>query len=293
MPKPIALCCGDIHLCEKSPAMWDKDAWWPCQENMLVQINNIATEYGVGVVCSGDVFDKPRMSPKVEMLAMKHLRHWWMIPGQHDLPNHNIDLMPESSYGVLAEVVAPFLPLPYIYEFPWGAEHIPQAEKDVANTSAICNLHVALVHAMVWQGKEPYPGAPSTGNVLNLVKMLHGYDVIVCGDNHGGFVTTVGNTVVINCGSTMRRTVAQLDYQPQVHLLYDDKTVESINLDTSKDVVSDKHKQKRVDREDRIAAFVDTLSLGGEINLSYQENMMRALVDVEEEVKAVIVEEMV
>jgi hypothetical protein len=117
----------------------------------------------------------------------------------------------------------------------------------------------------------------------------------VCGDNHGGFVTTIGDTVIVNCGSTMRRTVAQLDYQPQVHILYDDKTVKSVNLDTSNDVVSDRHKQKRVETDNRISAFVDTLVTDVELSLSFPANVHRFMEsnNVEDSVREVILEDMV
>jgi len=86
-----------------------------------------------------------------------------------------------------------------------------------------------------------------------------------------------------------------MDYQPMVHILFDDKTVKSVPLDISKDVVSDVHKQKRVQKDDRISAFVDTLTEDVEISLSYQSNMRKHMEVncVPEDVCQVILEEMV
>jgi len=292
MSKPIALCVSDIHLTPKAPIMWDQKVWYDAQKYMLQQINQIAAQYHVPIICAGDIFDKPKTTPVYEHMAMQFMQNWNIIPGQHDLPHHNIDLMNEASYGVLNLHNQPHEPVEMdLYYFPWGEEFIPIDEQEQQPTKL---LTCAAVHAMVWQNDPPYPGAPNSGNIKNLVKLLQGYDFIVAGDNHGGFVTTVGDTVVVNCGSTMRRTVAQMEYTPKMHLLFDDKKVESIEFDTSKDVVSAEHKEDRVEKEDRINAFVETLTEDVDISLSYRHNIERYIEanKVEENVKQILLEEL-
>jgi len=288
MSKPLAVCCSDTHLTARVPKCWHKDVWMSAQANMLRQINTIALEHNVGLLVAGDVFDRAKEPPKIEIMAMNYLQTAWLVPGQHDMPQHNPELLDEASYGVLSKFNTPRAIDLDIYEFPWGAELVPLEEQEKTPTKLTC----AVVHALVWQGEEPYPGAPKKGNVQNLVKLLHGYDFIVAGDNHKGFVTKVDDTVIVNCGSTMRRNVGQINYQPCVHVIFDDKTVESIPLDISKDKISTEHKDKTVEKEDRIDAFVETLKEDVEISLSFQSNLERYMEanDVEQPVKDLIME---
>jgi hypothetical protein len=105
------------------------------------------------------------------------------------------------------------------------------------------NVSVALIHRYIWKGKHKHPKAASCDALKILKKSsnmidrkLFGYDVIVYGDNHKGFLTKVGETFVLNCGTLMRRRSPELGHKPQVGLLYESGDVRIEYLDTSQDI---------------------------------------------------------
>jgi predicted phosphodiesterase len=142
------------------------------------------------------------------------------VPGQHDLPNHNIKDLYRSGYGVLVQA-GKIKTLErrqalqrchngdknlLIYGFGWEEEvHPPYiAEKDV--------LQVAVIHQYVWRKGDAYPDAPKDQHFDKMWSKLKGYDVAVFGDNHKGFSEHKGSTLIYNCGGFIRRKSDELDY---------------------------------------------------------------------------------
>lgn len=278
---PIALCCADLHLSDKPPvARAGEKEWFGCMEKILDFIDDIAAIKNIPIICAGDIFHKPCVSPELELFTMNKLCRWRCIPGQHDLPNHNIELIEKASYGILCyDSIVNFLKGDTYKEnnifftpFPFGTELNPLSIKKKTKV-----IYAAVIHHLIWEKEPPFPGAPESGNVKEIVKQLKGYDVIIAGDNHKGFVTEVDGVKIINCGSTMRRNADQIDYQPCVHLLYSDKSVESIPIPIEDDIISIDHIQKQKDRDKRIEAFVESLRDDMEVSLSFERNLIQYL----------------
>lgn len=280
---PIALFCSDLHLSEKPPiARRGEPDWIAAQDRVLRFINSTAVRHGnVPVFVAGDIFHKAISSPLVEWLALSSMKDWYCIPGQHDLPNHQLSNIYKSSYGILEGsqfIMSVMSPIHYVlgpigvFGFPWGADtQCKNEDLQFYDTS------IAMIHRLVWQKKEPYPGAPKTGNVQNVAKEFKDYDVIVAGDNHNGFVTEVDGKVIINCGSVMRRTADQEFYQPAVYILHDDLSVKTVPIPIEDDVFSAEHIEIKQDRDNRIASFVKRLKEDIEVELSFEQNMKQYL----------------
>lgn len=281
--EPLGLFCADIHLSDSPPvSRAGEPDWYLAQSRVLQQIDGIAKEHDVFVFVAGDVFDRPRVSPRLEILALSHMgERWRFIPGQHDLPNHRMDRMIESSYGVLTygngsnvvggwESKGPGVDnKSFLHSFPFG-ETLEPCPKSFSKY----NVNVALIHHMVWEGKPPYPGAPASGTAKEVRKALSGFDVVFAGDNHEAFISE-GSPLIVNCGSVMRRTATQEGHRPAVYLLHTDKTVETIYLDTTADFFSREHIEQEKARDDRIASFVRNLKEDVEVELSFKENLRR------------------
>jgi len=271
MRSPIAVACSDIHLSDKPPvARAGEPDWHGKQREALEFIVKQSTDIGVPLLMAGDLFHVARSTPAMEILAMEVFAGCdiCFIPGQHDMPNHKIELLGRSSYGVaIAHLFGGEEPpmLPFTPDlFPYGA-----AFHEASNPEDI-----AMIHHLVWQGKPPYPGAPEEGNVKEIVKQLPGYRFIVAGDNHKGFCETIGETTVVNCGSMMRRTADQEDYKPRCYVLYDDGTAGAIYLPIEDDVFTREHRDAQVGRDARVAAFVKKLK-DIEVELSFEGNLDR------------------
>lgn len=197
----------------------------------LEQVTSLSETLNAPVVIAGDLFDKWNPPPQLIEFAVDVFQETpvWAIPGQHDLPQHNYDLMHKSAYGVLkaAKVVnnlPSYLPVCVngimLWGFPWG---VPV--KKPPHAGSMGGLpNVAIVHAYLWTGGFNYPGAKKETSVGSM-KVLRHFDAAVFGDNHKGFWMRKQNTTILNCGTFMRRKSDEQRYQPMIGLVYDDGSV--------------------------------------------------------------------
>ena len=273
MKAPIAVACSDIHLSDKAPvARMGEPDWHGKQKEALDFIVDTSLEMEVPLIMAGDLFHVARSTPAMEILAMDSLRkaELIMIPGQHDLPNHSIENVGRSSYGVT------ITHLLMLHRFPSTSfahtDYVYGAERGACEFEE--GIQVAVMHDLVWRGDAPYPGAPEGGNVSNLVKSMPGYDFIVAGDNHKGFSCKKDGTTIVNCGSMMRRSADQEDYRPRCYILYDDGSAEARYLPIEEDVFTREHRDAQKQRDARVEAFVSHLK-DIEVDLSFEVNLDR------------------
>lgn len=245
----VAVLFADLHLSHQQPVSRGDADWYKVMKRYCRAID-FRTHFGCYVphICAGDVFDRWNSPVELVNMALTHLPYLYAVPGQHDLPYHNLADHQRTGYGTLS--IADHLchlgsgPLTVntqesgiplrLYGFPWncGLRPCPDDKDDV--------LRVAVVHKYVWDGPESaYPGAPEDGqiDVLHASGKTAGYDVIVFGDNHKPFERVIDGQVYFNCGSVMRRKADEFDHKPRVGLLMNDGRVLSHYLDTTQDVL--------------------------------------------------------
>jgi len=221
----IGICCSDIHLSSKPPRARRKEKdWFEAMARPLEELRALATRYDAPIICAGDVFDHWRAEPELINFALNCLPEMFAIPGQHDLPLHNIDLIKKSAFWTmcLTDKITPVLPgLPLeiapnlvIHGFPWGTPL--QAKEELVSKK----LHVAVVHEYFWTDKHRYPGAADRQSIGNWsADFFDTWDAVIIGDNHKGFLVDVNGVNVLNCGGFMRRKSDEVDYEPQIGLL--------------------------------------------------------------------------
>lgn len=191
--------------------------------------------FNAPLIVAGDVFHKPNNPaelvnfvidywPKVETFA---------IPGNHDLPYHQLRNLKKSSYYTLMKSdriinLHEVTPIPvddskrywniYLHPFPWGRDIHPCPANNFKSP-----IHVAVVHAYIWTDAVGYiPGIKPdrATNLSSYSKELAGYDAAVFGDNHIGFVARTKTGVpVMNCGGFYRAKANERTYQPKIGLL--------------------------------------------------------------------------
>jgi len=272
-PNPIAIAISDLHLSLLPPACRADKDWMGVQAHYLQQVRDWAGE--LPILCAGDIFDKWNAPPELINFALEHLPDgMYSIPGQHDLPNHRMDLMHRSGYGVLKRVgkitdlaglIEPVrLNDLLIQGYGWDQEIRPPSIR----RSGLCNI--ALIHRYVWTADKKYPGAPASANVIALANVLKGYNIAICGDNHQPFSANAGGCRVLNVGGFIRRKSDELDYEPAVGIIYSDGTVKRRRLDTSIDRFHEPGKARKEIPFD-MKAFLDGLEGLGEHGLDFQE----------------------
>lgn len=291
MSEPIAVAISDLHLSLLQPVCRADKDWMDVQALYLQQVRRIAN--GLPILCAGDIFDRWNAPPELINFALKHLPHGMIcVPGQHDLPNHRIDQVHRSGYGVLKTVghiedlstTGPGDNDYWIaYGFGWGQEIKPLLG------GSDNRLQIALIHRYCWTEDKKYPDAPDESNIAAFKKQLKGYNVAIFGDNHKSFITEVGGCVVLNVGGFIRRKSDEIDYQPSVGIIYDDGTVKRKKLDTTIDIFHDSPEDRKEIPLD-MKAFIDGLESLGEHGLNFREAVENHLrtEEIDQETKELI-----
>ena len=98
----VAIACSDIHLTLTPPAARAKEPdWFAAMLRPLNELRHLAKIHEVPIICGGDVFDTWRVPNELVNWAIQHLPEMYSIPGQHDLPFHQIDDIDKSAYRTL------------------------------------------------------------------------------------------------------------------------------------------------------------------------------------------------
>ncbi len=312
MPKVIALAIADIHLQHTPPVARSAEPdWYAAMARPLLALTELVEKHNVPVIIAGDIFTNWNSCPELVNFAIRAISEFKQvlaIPGQHDLPYHNIFNIYQSAYATLIEsyMIEPdlmthgwarieeptkrgWIELARLHGFPWGTEITPNESRKSDD-----EIHIIVAHQYIWAGKHRYTKAPEELRLDHLKDKLKGYDVAVFGDNHDGFITKIGNCNVINCGCLIQRRVDERDYKPMVGLIYDDGTIKPHYLDTSKDIWLEEEGSELVGNSEGLDLLLNELRELNPDSLDFREAIERYTEneEVDKEVKEVIEEAM-
>jgi DNA repair exonuclease SbcCD nuclease subunit len=304
---------ADLHLREDCPACRTDgpESYWAEQEAAVYTIRSLCEKHGCPFLCAGDVFNVTKETPRNFSKPSANLIRWaaenlpetFAIFGQHDLIAHSLENWEHTGLALLGGfpnitiVMGETLyhaPGGALQGFSYGIEMLPADIGQAPDYEPEDTRHVAMAHQLVWQGKPPFPGAPTDGEATRLLRKFPGYDLILTGDNHQPFVvryrpapvphsdngvTLSPDRLLVNPGSMMRMKADQANHEPRVYLWdAEANEVEPVYLPITLGVISREHIEKEEARDERITAFVERLADDGEeADLDYKENMRRAL----------------
>jgi len=280
-PKQIdAIIFSDVHLTESTPVCRIDD-YIEAQKNKLNFISNLQQKYMCPVLCAGDVFNGWKPSPWLISFALKYLPDELIaIPGQHDLPQHNLDLIEKSGFWalVIADKITDQSNIFFKSANPYHVWGIPFGDPIPPPEIITGDRNILMLHQLTWQ-KEPWPGAPPEGNARKLLKENPDFDLIITGDNHQAFTEEYKGRLLVNPGSIMRSTAKQIDFKPRIYLWNaESNTVTAEYLPIEKDVVSRIHLEAQEKRTNRLDSFIEILqSEEFEIGVSFEENIKQVL----------------
>jgi DNA repair exonuclease SbcCD nuclease subunit len=273
--KPDALFTADWHLREDTPVCRTDPEFQTSQWNKVDFISKLQRQYKCPILHSGDLFNHWKPSPALLTKTMKHLPdNFHTIYGNHDLPQHNLELADKCGINVLKEAGK----LEVMDGTHWGQpikhcttiffneknEHIPQR-------------NILVWHTMTFQGKKPWPDCVDP-KASKLLRKYPEYDLIVTGHNHQTFVEEHDGRLLVNPGSLTRQEADKDTYEPCVFLYYaETNTVKKVLLPFDEDVVSRDHLTKKEQRDHRLEAFVSKLKDDWETAISFEENVERMI----------------
>jgi len=297
--KPSAILTADWHIREDTPTCRTDD-FFAAQIKKIEFILALSEKHNCPILIAGDLFHKAKSSPFLESTLMLLLRAYpsknfyskrlLVIPGQHDLPNHNFDLIHKSSFGVMIasqmidhlDSEKPVKSSKFILTgFSYGSKIKPcrEASRRLKNDFR----SIALAHFLVTEsspkGKSKvlrdFAGATSAKTVL---KNNPDYDLIVTGDNHKSFSESYQDRLLVNPGNITRQAADQIDHKPRVALWYaKTNEIEWVEIPIKKDSVTADHLEEQNERDSRLSSFVEKLNDGYEIGLSFERNLKEYL----------------
>jgi len=260
MSELLAVLCSDLHFSLNPPSARSVETdWYGVMERQFRQIIDLQQNDNdpVPLIVAGDIFDRWNPPPELINFVMRLFDEVcvdpqdygtgvYSIPGQHDLPNHQLSQIHRSAYGSLVQakmVTDLHTPIEIhanqvnliLHPFPWGVPITPRVRVEARYPT----IHLAVVHSFIWVPGCGYEGAPVGKLSSSYAESLAGYDAAVFGDNHQGFSRDemCGDAIcrVVNCGTFLRRRIDEVKYQPRVGLLYDDGTIKEHYLDVAQD----------------------------------------------------------
>jgi len=274
---------ADLHLRRTTPRARTDD-FGDAQERKFRFILKQA-QASPPLLVAGDFFHVSKPGEGLLRWVIDLLREYKIVPicvpGQHDLPNHSIEQIGESGLGVLKsagvihileEFVQPVI-LATGSEIIWGCAYGQEPHPSM-NDNQRFNIflwHHMIINSELWPGQE-------ADKATAILRKYISFDLIVTGDNHQSFVVSPSsdldgrNRLLINPGSMMRQTAAQINHKPCV-FKWEKGKLEQIFLPIEDDVLDLTELEQTKERDSRISAFVERLNTQHEIGLDFQKNL--------------------
>lgn len=255
---PSAILTADWHLREDTPTAFTGNFQLE-QWGVVTFIANLQQQYNCIVYHAGDLFNNWKPSPWLITMAMRHLPdNFYTIYGNHDLPQHNLELADKCGINVLQEAGK----LTVLNGIHWG-------QTPPENSSA----KMMMWHVMTYQGKKPWPGCTDP-MAASLLRKYPQHDLILTGHNHKTFVEEHEGRVLVNPGGITRQASDQIDFKPCVFLWYaETNTIERVDLPYTEGAISREHIDVIEQRDARIDAFISKLNSEWDISLSFEDNI--------------------
>jgi DNA repair exonuclease SbcCD nuclease subunit len=295
------ICAADTHLTNKAPKSRKGDYFGQSLEKFEFILKESEKTDSKILVIAGDFFDTAKSKYKVTNKILETLKKYkkvkvLVVSGQHDL-NFHVGSLDDTPLGNLqAANVVHILKNNEIYEFngisfvgsSWNEE--PKEEADIL-----------VMHRMITKKGELWPGQTNYSTAHSILRKYSWARVIISGDNHAPHVLrTKKGTIQINCGSMMRSTKDQINFEPRVYLVDCDNwkakaikipclpsekvfDMEHITIEEMKD------ESKRIAKE-KISDFINTLPKNEQERPNFQKILSNVVDHVQpnEDVRSII-----
>ncbi len=270
--KATAILTADWHALELgSNPPCRQDDYMTAFTKKVKEISRLQEQHRCPILNAGDIFDHWKPSPElINHCCQIFPLNNWTVAGNHDLPQHNIDLFDKSGYGSL--------------NYAGAIEHMDEQiswneDPDKwGNYPILYNgKKVAVIHILTWKDELPYPGCKSPG-VDSIFDMFPEADLIVTGDNHKTFTARKGDQLLINPGSLMRRRGDQINHRPCVFLWFAETNTYKIHyLEIDKNAVTRKYLDDEKELNENKELFLGKLNADWSTDFSFTDNVKRAL----------------
>lgn len=257
---------ADWHLREDKPSCRTDD-FEKAQWNKVGQIMKLQNQLDCPILHAGDLFHYWKPSPYLISQAIIHMpADFYTVAGQHDLPQHNMDLIHKSGLHTLITAGA----------ISWikGAGNFGEPVGGLPMWAG----KVGVWHHFVWNGKNiPWPNCEEV-TAKQVLEDNPEYDLIVTGDYHRPFTYKHQGRLLVNCGCLTRQVADYDNHEPRVWLWNaETNTVQPHYLDVDENVIDRGHIEMASERDKRMEAFISRLDTEWEVGVSFETNLKRFL----------------
>lgn len=277
-----AILCSDIHLRETQPTC-RTDNFFETQFKKLDFISELQQKYDCPVLHGGDLFHHWKPSPYLISMAAKNLPiNFHTVYGQHDLPQHSLELKHKSGIYTLDSTLRKHQ-FHVLESASWGQKpdkvsvfvKVAKNKEEEKLLSAEIYKKVLVWHKFNYIGKKPWPDCTEP-KAHSLLHKYPQFDLILTGDNHKPFVSKYEGRLLVNPGSMTRQDADQIDFKPRVYLWNADKNeVEAVYLPIEEGVVVRTHIDDKKEKDEMLNAFIAKLNTEWETTLSFEDNLER------------------
>ena len=258
---------ADLHISGTVPRCRLDTDWSQTQRAMVAFLVATANKHQCPLVLCGDIFDKPRVATECVVFTIQELRKAahgvYLLAGNHDLLQANVETLHQTSLGVLLEI------------FP----HIPQIDgvQDAQpfGLDKSTGASVLFTHQLVFKDEKSRPPMAKGLTAAELLDQFPGAKWIFTGDHHDywHYVSPDGRHVV-NPGSTITHNTSKIGDKGYCALVdIEAESVQWIEIPDDPAMVSDGHLRKEEARESRIAAFLDMVKGATATVLDFKANL--------------------
>ena len=283
---PSAILTSDWHLREDTPECRTDD-FWQKQWDKVLLTQRLCLEYRCPVIHAGDLYNHWKPSPLLLTYTLRFIpENFWTVYGQHDLPQHNMNLSEKCGIDTLLASESICL---------CNNGHFSTETSGETNIIHYGKSKIAVWHKLVWEKNPPH--WDTDGLTAERVLAEHPeFDLIVTGDNHQSFVVEYEGRLLVNPGSLTRQSADQINHRPAVFLWYaEDNSVEPYYLPVNLDDVTREHLDEVHKRDDRMDAFISSISQEWISGYNFERNIERFFrknKDIDVKVKEIILKAM-
>ena len=285
---------GDNHLRPDMPLCRTDPDWIATQRGHLEFIVDKCNERSADLLCTGDLFDVPRVPPEIVNMFLEVLQSLngkcYVIAGNHCLPWHKEENLAKSSIGVLKALSKTHEQIVYL-------DATEETVEGRFEHTAWFTEDILVAHTLTFPNQELIPFGASATTAYALIEKYPKARLILTGDYHHNFVFDDDGHVVVNPGCMNIQVADMMDYAPGIYFVdtdaYVDVTaqgdtnkvfrwkksaIEWIPMPNDVSVLTRNHLDVQRERDSRIASFVETIMHDKQIGLSF-ENNLRAYMD--------------
>jgi len=273
---------------ETAPVARTDDDYMATQERKLRFLQQLSdAEGGCPILCAGDIFHSWKASPWLCSWAYLNLpRPLISIPGNHDLPHHSMRQYHRSALALLETVSnsrdsgeslivlkgeSVVIDNMRILGVPHGQlRDLPDRFSRRQSQRTILMLHEMVCPRE--NGLQASAGGLIASELLQ--RLEDSFDLILTGDNHSRFTLQTERSVLVNPGSIVRMTAADVDHVPCCYLYYaESNEIIPVEIPVEHGVVSREHIDRQQQHDQRLAAYIERMNMGWDTTLSFRANL--------------------